>query len=174
MSMRRVPFLLALAALLVLGTTTSAVAQDVVNAPLTQGKIYWVTRSDGSEIRGFITSRTLAEIRVNGALGEVAIPARDVLHISKVDGLWNGFAIGAGVGMAFFVPWALSDEASAPAAQKVAGSLVVAAMYGGIGALIDRAMEGRTVVFRRAGGASVALAPAATAHGFGVRGSVRW
>jgi hypothetical protein len=174
MSIRRVPFVIALATLAILTATTSAVAQDVMTAPIREGKVYWVTRSDGSEIRGFITARTLTDVRVNGAQGEVAIPTHDVLRIAKVDGLWNGFAIGAGAGLAFAVPWALSDEASAPAGQKVVGSLVVAAMYGGIGALIDKAIERRTVLFRREGGASVALAPTATPHGLGLRGSVRW
>lgn len=173
MSIRRCPILFVLTALLVL-SSTSAAAQDVTTATITEGKVYWVTRSDGSEIKGFITGRSPADVRVSGAFGEVSIPTGEVLTIAKVDGLKNGFLIGAGVGLAFMVPYALSDEGSADTGPKLMGALGVAAMYGGIGALIDKALEGRTVVYRRSGGPSFVLVPIASGQRLGLRGSVRW
>jgi hypothetical protein len=166
------PFVSVLAAVLVLAATTAATAQDVVNAPIKEGKMYWVTRSDGSEIRGFITTLTATDVRVNGALGEVSVPAREVLRISKVDGLWNGFAIGAGVGIGFGIPWL--GYAEGQTGQKVWFLLRVAAAYGGLGALLDKAIERRTVIYQRPGGAAFALAPMASQNGLGLRGVVRW
>lgn len=174
MSIRRVPFVIALATLAILTATTSAVAQDVMTAPIREGKVYWVTRSDGSEIRGFITMLTATDVRVNGALGEVSVPAREVLRISKVDGLWNGFAIGAGVGLAYGIPWTLAGRTPGTTGQKAAFTLAVSAAYGGLGALLDKAIERRAVIYQRPSGATFALAPNASPHGLGLRGSVRW
>jgi hypothetical protein len=174
MLIRRMSFVFALAGLLVLAATTAATAQDVVNTPLKEGKMYWVTRSDGSEIRGFITTLTATDVRVSGALGEVSVPTRDVLRISKVDGLWNGFAIGAGVGLAYGIPWTLSDEVPGSTGQKALFTLAVSSAYGGLGALLDKAIERRTTVYQRPGGATFALAPTASQKGLGVRGVVRW
>lgn len=175
MSIRQIHLTLALTVLLVIGIGAPASAQPpITDVPLKSGTIYWVTRTDGSEIKGFITERTAEEVRVNGALGPVAIPAPEVLRIAKPDGLRNGFLIGASVGVAMFAPYALDPDLPAGAARRVGATATVALMYGGIGALIDKAFEGRTDVYRRASSPSVSLAPIASARRLGLRATVRW
>jgi len=90
------------------------------------------------------------------------VPAGDVMSVTRAgDSLKNGILIGAGVGIALGIgvvatpeseritcvdgvcrPWCVSDACNAGVA------VLGAAMSTGIGALIDRAIKGREVVYR--------------------------
>jgi hypothetical protein len=85
---------------------------------------------------------------VDGQLRDV--PLTDVREIARRgDSLMNGFLIGAGIGAvleaaAFVDCDEASDECIHPAAAAAFGGLV----FGGVGALTDYFIKGRTVVFR--------------------------
>jgi hypothetical protein len=83
------------------------------------------------------------------------VPAGDVMNVTRAgDSMKNGALIGAGVG-AFSTLLVFADDSSGAADPlctttrcKVSTGVMMTAMYAGIGALIDRAIKGRTVVYR--------------------------
>lgn len=173
MSIHRMLVALSIAALLVVGFGSPVSAQSLItDVALKPGQVYWVTKTDGSEVKGFITERTGSEVRVSSALGQVAIPVSDVFRISKPDGLKEGFFMGLGLGVVMIAVAPADDEV------KLGGKVAIAAYWGltlgGIGALIDKAVHGRTDVYRQPVSTSVSVAPIASGRRLGLRATVRW
>jgi hypothetical protein len=105
-SHRRIQFTLVVA-LLVAGCASSALAQPLLaDVPIKAGTLYWITRTDGMEVKGFITERTDTELRISGERGPLAVPVSEVLMIAKPDGLKEGFLAGmlTGVTMVLVQP----------------------------------------------------------------------
>jgi hypothetical protein len=105
------------------------------------------------------------------------VPAGDVMTVmSPGDPLKNGALIGAVVGALSSVLVFSEDTSTASqplcltTACKVGTSVGVTAVYAGVGMLIDRAVKGRTVVYRApAGRLSWSVSPHPVPRGVGLR-----
>ena len=145
---------------LVIGVSGQVFAEPPVSAfsdlwtRLKSGDRVFVTDGSGLAIDGVFAkaSDSTLGLLVDGQVRD--IPAADVREISRRgDSLWNGFLIGAGIGAALgAVAYASCDDAygecTDQAASAAIGAVSGALIYGGIGALIDHFIKGRTVVFR--------------------------
>lgn len=172
MSHGRIRFTLVVA-LLVAGCASSAFAQPLLaDVPIKTGKLYWVTRTDGMEVKGFITERTDTELRISGERGPLAVPVSDVLMIAKPDGLKEGFLVGmlTGVTMVVVQP----DDPDYGSGAKAAFAAYFGLAFGGIGALVDKMVGGRDVVYRQPGTVSVSLAPVLSGGRRGIGAVLRW
>jgi hypothetical protein len=105
-------------------------------------------RVDVTDRGGVITSGVLTD--VTGTLvqaGNRDFPLDSVLKVDRRgDSVWSGFFIGAGFGLLVSPIWQEGCLHGSSAPCVVAPMLV----YGGIGALIDLAHEGRTTIYRAA------------------------
>jgi hypothetical protein len=177
MSICRIRVILIVATLIATGLAAPAGAQTpLTEIRLTPEQRYWVTRTDGVEIRGYITARTPSEVQVSTDRGNVTIPTADVLRVTKRDGLTNGALIGAGVGAGFVLLAAAANHE-----EKLAGSAVMyvwAGAYGAAGAItgtiVDMVVNRRKAVYRKASTPSVQVAPTVLNGRLGIRGTVRW
>jgi len=144
-----------LAWVLILGTCAAAQAQPVSAFPdlwmrLKSGDKVFVLDGSGRETAGVFAkvSDSTLSLLVDGQLRE--LPPTDVRQIARQgDSLMNGFLIGAAIGggleaAAFSSCDDIYDECLHPAAAAAIGGL----FFGGVGALIDHFIKGRTVVFR--------------------------
>ena len=141
--------------LLVLSGCAAAEAQPVSSFPdlwmrLKSGDRIFVTDGGGQETSGVFAkvSDSTISLLMEGQVREM--PSTEVREIARQgDSLLNGFLIGAGIGAALEAA-AFADcdefyeECLNPAAAAAVGGLV----FGGVGALIDHFIKGRTVVFR--------------------------
>jgi hypothetical protein len=129
---------------------------DFTNLKARSGDIVFVTRLTGTTISGPLGAISASSITVN----QETIPYEPGLKIAREgDRLWNGIIIGAAIGVAAGVTIgaeACLDESIAPCATGGA------AVWAGIGALVDWLHKGRTTIFEapRAGKPSVRLTPA--------------
>jgi hypothetical protein len=120
------------------------------------GDLVYVTRATGTTIRGRLGAVSPSSVTVN----QETIPYEPGLKIAREgDHLWNGIIIGAGIGVAagmIIGAEACLDESIAPCA--IGG----AAVWAGIGALVDWLHKGKTTIFQAppAGKPSVRLASA--------------
>ena len=98
-----------------------------------------------------VSDSTLS-LLVGGQLRD--IPFTDVREVAKQgDSLWNGFLIGAGIGAAFGAASQASCLSQAYSIGRYcpppgAVAVPLGLLSGGVGALIDHFIIGRTVVFR--------------------------
>jgi hypothetical protein len=134
-------------------------AQDFGGLKLSAGDIVYVTSpTAGTTVRGAVTRLSTAQISVDAR----DFPYEPGLTIARDgDPLWNGFAIGLGVGAILGVSIGAEACLNAPKWQCAAkGGLTM----GALGALIDFARRGRTVIFKApaATRSSVRLAPLAS------------
>jgi hypothetical protein len=129
---------------------------DFTNLKARSGDIVFVTRATGTTISGPLGAISPSSITVN----QETIRYEPGLKIAREgDRLWNGIIIGAAIGVAAGVTIgaeACLDESIAPCA---AGG---AAVWAGIGALVDWLHKGRTTIFEapRTGKPGVRLMPA--------------
>lgn len=132
---------------------------DIV-AKLKSGDTVYVLDTALREITGVFgrVSDSAITLMVNGELCDVAFS--DVRQITRRGGdrLWDGLLIGAGVG-------ALAAGAMQGGRMAAGGAVI----YGAIGALIDKAVAGRVVVYRAPAAKSVGVAPFLTEGRRGVR-----
>ena len=157
---------LMIAVLILLASSAPARAQ----ADLQRLKKSIGDRVDVTDRGGVITTAVLTD--VSGATiqaGNRDFPLDNVLKIDRRgDSVWSGFIIGAGFGLLVSPIWQEGCLHGSPVPCVVAPMLV----YGGIGALIDLAHEGKTTIYRAvptAGkGARVAPLVAPGAGGFAV------
>ena len=116
------------------------------------GDRVFVTDGSGRETAGVfaqVSASTLSLV-VDGQLHD--IPSVDIREIAKRgDSVWNGFLIGASVGAVLgaltgaAVGCEECDEPVSGAAELAVGQGI---FFGGVGALIDYLIKGRTVAFR--------------------------
>jgi uncharacterized membrane protein YeaQ/YmgE (transglycosylase-associated protein family) len=101
---------------------------------------------------------------VNGELREYALA--DIRQVTRRGGdpLWNGILVGALIG----------GVGSGTASQNVALGISGAILYGGVGAVIDKLIDGRVLVYRAARQTSIAVVPLVDRNRRGVRVSVRF
>jgi hypothetical protein len=163
--------------LVTLALSVSAAAQQPVgsfedlSSRVRSGDTVYVTDASARETTGTfvkIADATLTYV-VDGQVRDITSP--DVRQIAKRgDSVMNGFLIGAAIGGALgaAASGTCSDECvrQFPVVVVVLGA---ALEFGGIGALIDHFIKGRTVVYRAGTRARVQITPLVLAHDRGVR-----
>jgi hypothetical protein len=109
--------------------------------------LFVITRTEG-EIRGRLVRLSPDEIVVASTHGNQTIPFSNIGWIEKrADPLWNGALIGAGL-LGFSMMGGAGASCSPDCSSQVPHALAAgAAIGGGIGALIDWMIPGRTRVF---------------------------
>jgi hypothetical protein len=132
--------------LLMIGCATPARAQDLADLRQRISSEVWVYRGE-TPTHGFLTRLTNTDLTlVDENNQEETIPLESVLKIERSgDSIWNGFAIGASIGLASGI--GLSTELRGHTASKVALVLYGAGIYGLIGAGIDAMHVGTTTVY---------------------------
>lgn len=120
------------------------------------GDVIYITRATGATISGPLDAVSPSSITVN----QEKIPYEPGLKIAREgDRLWNGIIIGAGIGIVAGTTIGAEACLDSPMWHCAAGG---AAVWGGIGALVDWLRKGRTTIFEapKAGKSSVRLVPA--------------
>ena len=141
---------------LVLGSCAAAEAQPQASAfgdlwqHVKSGDTVFVTDGSGRETTGVFAkvSDSNLSLLVDGQLRD--LPVMDVRQIARRgDSVWNGFLIGAALGAAIEIAsFANCDDTYEECVHPAAAGAVGGLVFGGVGALIDHFIKGRTVVFR--------------------------
>ena len=156
-----------LAIIVALACAVPAFAQEPVGSfaqlpqVVTPGNIVFVQDEKGERTKGKITelSETSLQITTGGVYSRtLSFNADRVTRVSKVDSRLNGFIVGAvaGVVPGLFLGHLFNQRCKnespdyCPVAYAYAGGLL-GITGGGIGYAIDGAIDGQTLVFRRAG-----------------------
>jgi hypothetical protein len=168
MTQRRTTCLLATLTLLA-ATSVASAQTSSPPLPVKLGQIVWVTTSEGLDMKGFVSAISPTTLEISGEAGTRQFAVAETRRIAKRDGNRNGFLIGAGFGV---LPFLLSS-ADATGVELIAGVAFGSAIWGGIGALIDNAIEGRQTIYTRPAPA-VELGPVVSRSGVGLRGTIRW
>lgn len=163
----------ALFAVAAVAVPASAFAQSPVVAV---GQKVTVTDGKGAEIRGSLTAASGASVEVMPPVGPRKVPMTDVWLITQKDSNANGFWIGAGIGV---LPIIGLSSAHINNAQVATFTIFSGLFYGGIGVLIDNAIDGRKVLYHRpeSGQASLTISPVIGFDGpkrLGLSGSIAW
>jgi hypothetical protein len=155
------PNAVAVAMLIVACLSAAASAQTPVDASdferlrnrVEAGDTIVVTDSASRQSAGVLTalSESTVTLKLRGV--ERSIPMPDVREIAiKGDSVRNGALIGAGIAVGLTASigasWCADYACSRPVVDTLAVSAITAALFGGVGALIDKAHAGHTVVFR--------------------------
>ena len=151
--------------LLMIGCATPAWAQDLTDLRERISSEVWVYRGE-TPTHGFLTRLTNIDLTlVDENNQEETIPFESVSRIERSgDPIWNGFAIGASIGLASGI--GLSAELRGHPASKVALVLYGAGLYGLIGAGIDAMHVGTTTVYESARRKhALTIAPSRDWHG---------
>lgn len=174
---------LAVAALFsLLPATALAQPQQVTLPDIEIGQRIWVSNSQGLELRGELIRISPDTVEIATAAGPRRIATADVWTIMKKDSNRNGFLIGAGVGLVsglMAASFETTYDTGSSGGTATGLVLVGVAFYGGIGAWIDSAIEGRQLIYRRAEShtSTFSLAPIVSLKGsnrLGVGGTVTW
>jgi hypothetical protein len=156
---------------------------DRLQQEVRTGQTVYVVEASGQEVRGKILEISHSALTVSDAGARTRFAAEDIRAVDRYgDPLWNGLAIGLGVGAGMAL---LSDprevqcpDGSSGCTDAQAGARLAAVALGGaLGAGIDALSRRRTRVYLSPEpGAStyVLFAPYATLHGAGVRVTLRF
>ncbi len=141
------------------------------------GKPLFVTMLNGERMEGVAGSVTGEGIGVATPVGVRTARFNEIRKVERRDSVWNGLAIGAGVGAALGVAAMLDDDTcpdNSRACESEAEVLPVAgAIYGAlIGWGIDAFVKGRTTVFDGPDAPRISLA--ASPRGVSARLMVSW
>jgi hypothetical protein len=165
--------------IVVLASTQSTLAQaqpvdSIENlwSRMKSGNTVYVTDATARETRGIFVklSDTALTLDVDGQAREIQYT--DVRQIEKRgDSVLNGFLIGAAIGGGIGAAMGASNCSDCGEDQfpLVPAMIVGALEFGGIGALVDYFIKGRTVVYRGGSRTGVQLTPLVFAHHRGVR-----
>ena len=159
MRIRFASFIVAM--LLPLHVSAQAPTADSLTGRLKSGDTVYLLDSASREITGVfgkVTGSTMT-LMVNGELEDY--PLADIRQISRRGGdpIWNGMLIGGVIG----------GIAGGVSTQHVGAGIAAGIVYGGIGALIDKVIDGRVMIYRAPGVKSVAVGPIIGGDRRGVR-----
>ena len=139
----------------------SAQAASDLGLRLKTGDTVYVLDNASREVTGVFgkISDSRLTLMVNGELRDFSLSEVRQVTRRGGDSLWNGILIGAAVG-----------GAAGGAMQGLSTGIGGAVIYGAIGGVIDRLVEGRVVVYRSKGiSKAVGISPLITNDGKGVR-----
>ena len=180
--MRTLTRILVLAMALAVPSRALAQIPRVTLPDMEIGQRIWVSNSQGMEVRGELIKLSPDTLEIATATGPRQIATADVWTIMEKDSNRNGFLIGAGVGLFSVLLMMGATEggnATASAGGTAEGVAIGAALYGGIGAVIDSAIDGRQLIYRRAESSTstFSLAPIVSIKGskrLGLGGTITW
>ena len=180
--MRTLTRILVLAMALAVPSRALAQIPRVTLPDMEIGQRIWVSNSQGMEVRGELIKLSPDTLEIATATGPRQIATADVWTIMEKDSNRNGFLIGAGVGAVSGLMTAAVEGGNATGSQggSAAGFIAIGvAFYGGVGAWIDSAIEGRELIYRRAESSTstFSLAPIVSLKGskrLGVGGTITW
>lgn len=122
-----------------------------------------VTDAAGAEVRGRVVAVSATSLRLKVAGASRDFAADDVRHLRRDgDSLWNGFAIGAGVGFLFT---ALSDNVcfgppdASCTGKQVPKRLTAFAVVTAAGAVIDALRRDRTSLYHSPDRVTISVVP---------------
>ena len=163
--MRGCFMVLVLAAVLPAHAAAQPSPAEAIGEKLRTGDTVYVLDTASREITGVYGQISAESIRlmVNGDLRD--IPFSDVRKLTRRgrDSVWNGTLIGAITGGLF------NGVLQGPR-YAIGGAI----LWGAIGAAIDKAVDGRVVLYRAPGATSIAVGPLVTDSGRGVRVAVKF
>ncbi len=152
-----------------------------LGARLQPGTEVDVVDSDGRVIRGELARADEHGILLAGFGGTegTLVPAARVLSVARLgDSLKNGLLFGAGFGVLSAIAVATDDTGESGCTTtgcKAGLGIVIVPIYAGIGALVDKAIRGRQVVYRAPSDrVSWSVAPHPVPRGAAVRLAVRF
>lgn len=183
MGIRKLPLVAIALMALTLMTPVTARAQAPVDSladlwsRVRSGRTIYVTDASARETKGVLVKVTDTALTMLVDGKETEIPALSVRQVEKRgDSLRNGFLIGAAIGGASAAAaLANCDTECRGSDDKLDAGFfvaVIAAEFGGIGALIDYAIPGRTVVYRAPTGVKLRIAPMLLARSRGLQFSI--
>lgn len=171
-----------LATVILLAATSVASAQTSTRpVPVRLGQTVWVTTGEGLDMKGVVSAVTPTTLDISGEAGTRQFVVAETRRIAKRDGNRTGFLIGAAIGALPFLAGAASGEGENcdskvycySSGQVLAMAAFSAALWGGVGALIDNSIEGRETIYTRPSPV-LQVAPVVTRSGVGVRAAIRW
>ena len=135
-------------------STLSTADLEVLLNRIKAGDGIEVTDSTAVKTAGTLTTLTDTSIGMMVRGSELKFPIADIREIGKRgDSVRNGALIGAGIGAGLVAlggaAWCSGYACSRPFVDTVAASAGVGLLFAGIGALIDKAHTGHTVIYRR-------------------------
>ena len=145
-----------------------------------------VVDREGRVIRGAWARADEEGVLLSGFGGDAGrrLAAADIVSVTRHgDSLKNGLIIGGaiGLGSGLLVMYTEPPAGEPPLCErndtacKVTGTLALTALYAGVGALIDRAVKGRTVAYRAPSDRlAVSVKPQLVPRGGGVKVAVRF
>jgi hypothetical protein len=163
------------------GAGEPAYSMPALDARLAPGTQVDVIDRRGRVVRGDFVRADGSGVLIAGFADTESnlISAADVVSVTRAgDSLKNGMWIGAAVGVLGAIAVATDDTGESgcyTTGCKVGLGIVAVPMYVGIGALIDKAIKGREVVYRAPSDrVSWSIAPHLVARGAAVRVAVRF
>jgi hypothetical protein len=153
------------AALFPLYATAQSPAESLVGK-VKSGDTVYLLDSASREISGVFgkVSEGTMTLMVNGELQDVSLTGIREISRRGGDPLWNGIFVGALIG----------GVGAGVSSQDLSLGISGAILYGGVGAVIDKLVAGRVVVYRAPGSKSVLIAPVMERGRRGVRVAVRF
>lgn len=152
------------------GAATVRTAQDV-----------WVTRTDGTEVAGSVSSIDRDDLLLATSAGVVLIRALDVQRIERPDRIGNGTKRGTAVGAASAAGlFAILGASCRGDCMNSSGALIVGAAWGAglgaaFGAVVDGLHRNRETVFERTSPAqTLTVVPLIGVGSAGVTTRVEW
>jgi len=133
-------------------------AQDL-EGRISPGNTIFITDRQGHEISGRLTALSPDTLRVLTSGGERDVLRRDIGRVEKPDSLWDGAAIGAAIFTFGFAGGAGASCSPHCAGAVTLSALAGAALGGYIGALIDKAIPGRRLVYGVSPDSAFAISP---------------
>jgi hypothetical protein len=143
-----VPMLLAVMGSSAFGQTTGATFESLLGK-VQPGDLVYLTDMNGKEQQATIRSLASALMQVEIAGTSRELQAGDVrrIRVTRRDSLWNGVAIGAGIGASLGLFSSTVGECAPSPGCVVSGTLGLAGMAAVVGWLIDQSVQKRVVVY---------------------------
>ena len=152
---------------------------------LKEGTGVWVTLRDGTQQQGTVAAASSSELLLRIGLSNWSIAVTEIRRVEGRDGLGNGVRNGGLVGAAalggfgVLLSYGFCDIPDSCLANDL-GPIALLAGIGagvgmGLGALIDREIEGRQLLYASRGTTfTLHVTPTLSAHGFGASGVIAW
>jgi hypothetical protein len=152
-----------------------------LEARLAPGTLVDVVDREGKVLRGDFVRADEKGVLItahDGGEGNLVLPAHVATVMRHGDSLKNGMLIGAGIGVVSAILLA-TDEANDTGCYttgcKVWTGVALVPVYAGIGALIDRSVKGREIVYRAPSERiSWSVVPHPVRRGAGIRLALRF
>jgi hypothetical protein len=127
--------------------TAAEPARDLASMPVTPDSLIFVRTASGTEIRGRFVRASTQALVITMPDGETTLMSGEVMLVWKRgDGLRNGAIIGGLIGL---VSGIFGQSSCTDCSTEIAVAVGLGVpIWAGIGALVDRAHVGRTLIYK--------------------------